>query len=558
MGRFTHFLLIAIAALPLFAGDWHYGAHIVCSDCHTQHNSEGTPARALLLRATPLELCLSCHDGSNPDAQDVVMPVASESAAGAFPNSGGIPTTNAHHLNNPSAEVPPGGTVPMVLTCTTCHDPHGNTNYRNLRGIAPAVINTTRVAGTVIYKSGVSAWCGQCHGAPTHHSVDKTISGTAIADYTRWTSVTLPRVPVESPADDTIPSTDDQVTCLSCHKAHGSDNTAATIYADGNSIDSTCGECHDAAASPATIHARTTCVQCHDQHKPADGSNEGCFVCHGAAMAEWTQSAHAARQCVDCHDPHGAKDAGQEQLCAGCHRGSYAHGASAFANRRADCGDCHNLHAAGVSRVQVANGGAGVTPAYRLAAASDPGEIHEYEICFKCHSSFTKQPLGQSDLARLTNPANASFHPIQSEGKNARIDPQTFVNGFDANSRITCSDCHASDDPNVRGPHASSHRYLLKKSQDDICFECHARGVYADPLAPSEVARAGRFNGHALHAAQKIACFACHDAHGSVRNPGLIVTGRVPGITTFIPTPNGGTCTTNCHGLQSYTASDRR
>src|SRR6185369_3734372 len=162
-------------------------------------DNDPAPAPMLLRRGTTLELCLSCHDGSHPDAPDVVAPIGyvGESAAGAFPNSGGMPTPNAHHLDNPTPEVPPGGTVPMVLTCTTCHDPHGNDNYRNLRPDPtlinpPAVIFATTqsivATGTnpaqvyapsnIIYKSGVSAWCGKCHtDMSAHHSVDKPIWG---------------------------------------------------------------------------------------------------------------------------------------------------------------------------------------------------------------------------------------------------------------------------------------------------------------------------------------------------------------------------------------------
>lgn len=270
-------LLLVASSVPLHAGDWHYGASSVCSDCHTQHNSQNgqpmrtdnnpTPASYLLRRGTPLELCLSCHDGSNPNAPDVVTPVSyvAESAAGAFPNGGGTPTGIAHHLNNPTAEIPPGGTQPMVLVCTTCHDPHGNQNYRNLRpdpsntNQAPVTVIVSQqnaangmnaaqvyVPGNIVYKSGMSKWCGTCHGTPhADHIGDPTIWGSANASYTAWASTTLTRVPVQSPTDNTIPSHDDAVQCLSCHKAHGSNNSKATIYADGNTLNSTCLECHD-------------------------------------------------------------------------------------------------------------------------------------------------------------------------------------------------------------------------------------------------------------------------------------------------------------------------
>ena len=269
--RFSAALIFV--ALPLCAGEWHYGASAICSDCHTQHNSANgqpmrtdnnpTPAPMLLRRGTPLELCLSCHDGSNPAAPDVLAPVSyvAEPAGGAFPNAGGFPvdaaSSVAHHLNTPSPVIPPGGTQPMVLICTTCHDPHGNANYRNLRP-DPAVQafqsftangsnpSQVYVASNIAHKSGISAWCGKCHTLlEGHHVTDHPIWGASLASYTSWASVTLPRVPVDNPIDKSVPSSDDRVNCLSCHKAHGSNNAKSTIYADGATLDSTCGECHD-------------------------------------------------------------------------------------------------------------------------------------------------------------------------------------------------------------------------------------------------------------------------------------------------------------------------
>lgn len=278
------FVAASIAALFLVsadavAGEWHYGASMVCSDCHTQHNSAdglpmrtdnvATPAANLLRRGSATELCLSCHAGATSSAPDVVAPISyvADPAAGSFPNAGGTPSMNAHNLLNATAEVPPGGTIPMVLSCTTCHDPHGNANYRNLRsdptqtGLPPisVVVNQTvtangsnptqvYVSGNIIYKSGLSLWCQKCHGEPlagSDHPDNVTIWGAVAADYSNWTSTTLPRVPVHSPSDDAIPSTDDQVMCLSCHKAHGSPNSGTLIFADGLTLDSTCQECHN-------------------------------------------------------------------------------------------------------------------------------------------------------------------------------------------------------------------------------------------------------------------------------------------------------------------------
>jgi predicted CXXCH cytochrome family protein len=346
--------------------------------------------------------------------------------------------------------------------------------------------------------------------------------------------------------------------------------------------------------------------------------------------AFWQQSIHArsingGNKCIDCHEPHGVKDADglvgamlrrrDSDLCNTCHDGSraddiareftkpYRHPIgtrtrhvpgeslpSAFAatpvnNRHAECSDCHNAHSidanpalpsppqasnrlAGVSRVEVANGGAGLAPTYVWRGPGEPG-VKEYEICFKCHSSYTTQIPGQSNLALLTNPANASYHPIQAAGKTPLINSNAFAGNYDATSIIFCSDCHASDTTTIKGPHGSSYRYLLKKpstsvvgatamQSNDICFDCHSFEVYADNKAPNAVQRYSRFGGtrgHGYHVGSRsITCYTCHETHGSALRPSLIAL-RPGGFSAYTQTATGGTCTPSCHGNRTYAVS---
>ncbi|HEY6100196.1 MAG TPA: cytochrome c3 family protein [Anaeromyxobacter sp.] len=280
--------------IPGEAGNWHRGESLVCSDCHTMHGSQShswggtapvsptpvpggdwlsaTAPSSKLLKAAPDQLCIACHDGSTSGAPDVIAPVGyvADPAGGAF-ESTNAPSALGHDLGGTAPVVPPLGNTAVLLTCRTCHDPHGNSSFRNLRprpsgsplGVDVPVVVTegvvangsnaaqVYVASNLTYRSGTSAWCMDCHDtyadavtAGTKHSTDRTIYGSISASYAGWTAVSTARVRVENPTEPVVPSQDDRVFCLSCHKAHGSANPSALIYADGITVDSTCVQCH--------------------------------------------------------------------------------------------------------------------------------------------------------------------------------------------------------------------------------------------------------------------------------------------------------------------------
>lgn len=339
-------------------------------------------------------------------------------------------------------------------------------------------------------------------------------------------------------------------------------------------------------------------------------------------------------KCLNCHSAHGRRDslglipsllvAREETLCLTCHDGDpsvkdiarevgkpYSHPVRFVSgrhsadedgnperfsyiagNRHAECSDCHNAHAAfgdplpptpptasnrnvRVSRVRVLNGAAGAIPLYDFRSAFDSSSpVLEYEICFKCHSSWTEQPPGEQDMALLFNTNNASFHPVEERGKNPGIDPAAFAGGRNAFSTIFCSDCHGSEDADIRGPHGSSFPNLLRQSYearsdsrpvtpDELCFLCHNFDIYGSPAGAFQ--QASRFNppaspnGHAFHVGERnVPCYACHDSHGSPNFPALLVVGRNPGLLSFTAAANGGTCLATCHGPRTYATNYSR
>lgn len=418
--------------------------------------------------------------------------------------------------------------------------------------------------------------------------------------------------------------------CEQCHTAHGQGATPEPGLLLAPNDNQLCASCHsgtwDTKSFPGLAHFTGT----------PHGSNPN-VVWPGPDPP--ARTATDAGMCRNCHDPHGYTDANgliprltlqrEEKLCLTCHDGSpattqvmsdlqkpYRHPVAdytgrhagpgestpdAFARtpqnlRHAECEDCHNPHVAradglagpsgsdaslttlGTSRVSVLNGAAGTVPLYTLLPASDTTSTPnaEYQLCFKCHSSWTTAPAGQTDLARVLNPANPSFHPVEAPGQNPNISPLAFTSGWSANSLTRCGDCHGSDFGLTRGPHGSMYPGLLRApydanpgqrtmSSNELCFTCHSYDVYANRNAPQSTLAASRFNtpgagkGHADHVSgESVPCVDCHTTHGSTTLPNLLVTGRNPGINGYTRTANGGTCAPTCHGSVSYTVNYAR
>jgi hypothetical protein len=312
---FSLVFCIAIFAVELIAGEWHVAGSLRCGDCHLQHSSEkGEPhpegTQAYLLRkASVNEVCLSCHDGTDPTAPDVQAPapmyastVSQESAAGVLL---GAPEDNprGHTLGLPVITALQSTASPMILSCASCHAVHGNDNYRNLQHDPAALGADIRVAldthvfvnlhpdkpptpggsinaysrDNVAYARGMSDWCTSCHdllatnspaAAPAHfnnHPSNLAISVTGFddhADAAHWIAGSgegftgiggMLRVPFQVPTASSFTSarevaSSNQVTCLSCHKSHGSANQKALHWPyleGGDNFLSGCQQCHN-------------------------------------------------------------------------------------------------------------------------------------------------------------------------------------------------------------------------------------------------------------------------------------------------------------------------
>lgn len=300
---------IAVLAVMLLSGApalaFHDGGVAACSGCHTMHASQdGQPGPGwtpggnpwLLKYGTATDTCLRCHaargqlagglgHGPGGDFHWLTRTFTWTTPWGALAESPGH--THGHNVSSPAYALEPDPTLSTApggtflsgrLGCTSCHDPHGNAEFRMLYGagsgpaygagarfafMAPAPLARGNAGTTLpggggeetdrrhtVYKSGLSAWCANCHpamhdegGLRFTHPTDAALGSVIATNYNRYVSTTDPDggtaavsyaglVPFEAldidlgavdPADHTAgPAAGDHVMCLSCHRAHAS------------------------------------------------------------------------------------------------------------------------------------------------------------------------------------------------------------------------------------------------------------------------------------------------------------------------------------------------
>ena len=179
---------LSLVASLSFAGDYHFGVDLICSDCHVMHASQShgynpngsgnytvpDGTHHFLLRKDINDLCLSCHDGQAwaPDVFEANFNSYVRQAGGLneVGGNGFYPPATGHTLG--SADPAPGGTWsnPDGLSCVNCHAPHGRTKgnlgafaaqggYRNLFIDDPAFLNSiTYTRGDVDGLNPTTAW----------------------------------------------------------------------------------------------------------------------------------------------------------------------------------------------------------------------------------------------------------------------------------------------------------------------------------------------------------------------------------------------------------------
>ncbi|TYO98733.1 doubled CXXCH motif protein [Geothermobacter ehrlichii] len=322
-------------------------------------------------------------------------------------------------------------------------------------------------------------------------------------------------------------------------------------HGDRQLLPRTCRACHRGMAM-AIRGEEEVCYACHGSQDERDKMRRAGLLGDGARLDNIAREfrkpyRHPVEKSRGVHHPQ--ERLPEEQVNAA---------------RHVECVDCHHPHQ--VDRDQPFRGMVG------KRVGNFQGAIeNEYELCYRCHAESANLPIGSTNKHAEFKQTNRSYHPVEAEGRNlyviSLLPPynERKENPGDV-TRMTCSDCHGSDDASgPQGPHGSNYAGLLRLNYDtsderpesryayELCYRCHDR---------TSILSNESFPYHALHIRGNPAgtsCHTCHDAHGSSKYQYLIrfneevVSPTADGKLEFKATGIGtrhGSCLLNCHGVE--------
>ncbi len=299
-------MALVMAGAALASGGPHGGFTATTDACAGCHRAHTAPGARLLIRDSVYELCVSCHGsagtGANTNVEDGVylsdrddLPGGADGDVGApdtpdnapllgggFVFYQGVATTSAHDVDPATATdaawgdgVDRGVTSPLVagnLTCSSCHDPHGNDVYRIIRdplngaAVTAALVDEDlptcdpvanpgdcyKDYDTEQWDAGMNSICAACHGA--YHTAAAGVGSDPVeaanGGYTHrvgmpWDgdAATDPIIGMGAVNPETVgmggftlplaeSGANNTVVCMTCHLPHGT-SVVTDGFADG-------------------------------------------------------------------------------------------------------------------------------------------------------------------------------------------------------------------------------------------------------------------------------------------------------------------------------------
>jgi predicted CXXCH cytochrome family protein len=311
-------LVMATGGVALANGGPHGGYSATtdgCAGCHRAHTAIGPN---LLVATSTYDLCMSCHGsagtGANTNVEDGYY-LSSRDDPGGDLNHGADNTSDygallgggfvyynsvsVTSIHSPSGEetaawgngVARGSTADLSegLSCASCHDPHGSTNYRiiketiNGQAVSVSVVDegTAKDYDTEQWGSGTSSICVACHGAyhvwRSGSGSDNHDDGGGNTDYGGDVTSFAHRIDMAyNYRGNANPETvgldgyvlplaesgaEDRVVCMTCHLPHGT-SAQMTGIADGEGLP---GNTSAVDSALLRLDNRGVCEVCHQK-----------------------------------------------------------------------------------------------------------------------------------------------------------------------------------------------------------------------------------------------------------------------------------------------------
>ncbi|MBI5189818.1 MAG: discoidin domain-containing protein [Nitrospirae bacterium] len=547
-----------------------------CINCHDLHQTGlGEGFAHNLKRANEIAVCYQCHAGTMNDYSSIDPTMPNKTSLYSDYNiRAEFDQTHIHF--------PTFGMDGEVNRCSYCHNPHGVFNHESttrkpkLLSAGPDVVTDT------------DEYCFVCHNddANPPHSPFPNIS---VGDQYRFSRTTYKQMThsmfvrattVTEPVPDTARTYDDNpygagldISCLTCHRPHGSPNEHMLKLPDDQDL---CLHCHDGSKAPSMTRFTTSghgkagvdriCQECHFPHGTgqenavkttitdphtgtptaanvnASGMNEACFACHGtvtapaayssfdSALTNWATG--GLTQTVDTATYYlGGGSMKQYRATAAS---AYSYNSSLWVvspNTQYTFSVYRNIPAAlsgGTSYIymyEYTSGGSGVkgTTVGTASAATSRFDRSTYTFTtaattgqLRVYLYLTGAGTVYWDELRLGTASSASYY----QGKTAYNAGVHKTSPAAHNPADTTADQAAGDCNNCHDPHGRGYGKMLVDARDQsLCYDCHNASTPNTKTGQDVQAAFAMSSNHDL---TKVACVNCHNVHKATQSQAVM------------------------------------